>query len=128
MKHKTIYLDSGSSMEDWIEENKEVVLNSLYDELPAFLKTKEDLKLILKLVIKSNGHSRLSEFNALAFEFMLVRDELLETIDGMLKHFEVIEEYEKCAELVKMKKQYEESLLKPDKQTSKRKYTKKKQI
>ena len=36
-------------MEDWIEENKEVVLNSLYDELPAFLKTKEDLKLILKL-------------------------------------------------------------------------------
>jgi hypothetical protein len=121
MKHKTIYLDSGSSMEDWIEENKEVVLNSLYDELPAFLKTKEDLKLILKLVIKSNGHSRLSEFNALAFEFMLVRDELLETIDGMLKHFEVIEEYEKCAELVKMKKQYEESLLKPVKKTIRKK-------
>jgi hypothetical protein len=44
---------------------------------------------------------------------MLVRDELIETMDGMLKHFEVIEEYEKCAELVKMKKQYEESLLKP---------------
>ena len=88
MKHKTIYLDSGSSMEDWIEENKEVVLNSLYDELPAFLKTKEDLKLILKLIIKSSGHSRLSEFNALAFEFMLVREELAETIDGMLRHFE----------------------------------------
>jgi hypothetical protein len=46
----------------------------------------------------------------------------------MLRHFEAIEEYEKCAELVKMKKQYEASLLKPDKQTSKRKYTKKKQI
>jgi hypothetical protein len=121
MKHKTIYLDSGSSMEDWIEENKEVVLNSLYDELPAFLKTKEDIKLILKLIIKSNGHSRLSQFNALAFEFMLVREELEETIAGMLKHFEVIEEYEKCAELVKMKRQYEESLLKPVKKTRRKK-------
>jgi hypothetical protein len=121
MKHKTIYLDSGSSMEDWIGENKEVVLNSLYDELPAFLKTKEDVKLILKLIIKSNGHSRLSQFNALAFEFMLVREELEETIAGMLKHFEVIEEYEKCAELVKMKRQYEESLLKPVKKTRRKK-------
>jgi hypothetical protein len=52
---------------------------------------------------------------------MLVRDELVETMDGMLKHFEVIEEYEKCAELVKMKKQYEESLLKPVKKTIRKK-------
>jgi hypothetical protein len=42
-------------------------------------------------------------------------------MDGMLKHFEVIEEYEKCAELVKMKKQYEESLLKPVKKTIRKK-------
>jgi hypothetical protein len=115
-------------MEVWVEENKDLILNSLYNELSDFLDSKDDLKLILKLVIKSKGHIRLSEFNALAFEFMLVRDELTETIDGMLRHFEAIEEYEKCAELVKMKKQYEASLLKPDKQTSKRKYTKKKQI
>ena len=27
MKHKIIYLDSGSSMEDWVEENKELILN-----------------------------------------------------------------------------------------------------
>jgi hypothetical protein len=38
----------------------------------------------------------------------------------------VIEEYEKCAELVKMKKQYEESLLKPVKKARKTKVLDKK--
>lgn len=113
-------------MEDWVEENKDLILNSLYDELSDFLDSKDDLKLILKLVIKSRGHSRLSEFNALAFEFMLVRDELAETIDGMLRHFESIEEYEKCAELVKIKKRYEESLKQPIKKTRKTKVLDKK--
>ena len=121
MKHKTIYLDSGSSMEDWVDENKDLILNSLYDELPDFLDSTDDLKLILKLVIKSKGHIRLSEFNALAFEFLLVRDELTDTMNGMLRHFESIEEYEKCAELVKMKKKYEESLLKPVKKKVRKK-------
>ena len=121
MKHKTIYLDSGSSMEDWVDENKDLILNSLYDELSDFLDSTDDLKLILKLVIKSKGHIRLSEFNALAFEFLLVRDELTDTMNGMLRHFESIEEYEKCAELVKMKKKYEESLLKPVKKKVRKK-------
>ncbi len=126
MKHKTIYLDSGASMEEWVDENKDLILNSLYDELSDFMDSKDDLKLILKLVIKSKGHSRLSEFNALAFEFMLVREELAETIDGMLRHFESIEEYEKCAELVKLKKRYEESLKKPIKKARKTKVLDKK--
>jgi hypothetical protein len=111
-------------MEVWVEENKDLILNSLYNELSDFLDSKDDLKLILKLVIKSKGHIRLSEFNALAFEFMLVRDELTETIDGMLRHFEAIEEYEKCAELVKFKKRHEESLHNPIKRVNKRKNTK----
>jgi hypothetical protein len=108
-------------MEDWVDENKDLILNSLYDELPDFLDSTDDLKLILKLVIKSKGHIRLSEFNALAFEFLLVRDELTDTMNGMLRHFESIEEYEKCAELVKMKKKYEESLLKPVKKKVRKK-------
>jgi uncharacterized protein YihD (DUF1040 family) len=113
-------------MEDWVDENKDLILNSLYDELSDFMDSKDDLKLILKLVIKSKGHSRLSEFNALAFEFMLVREELAETIDGMLRHFESMEEYEKCAELVKLKKRYEESLKKPIKKARKAKVLDKK--
>ena len=70
-------------MEDWVEENKDLILNSLYDELSDFMDSKDDLKLILKLIIKSKGHSRLSEFNALAFEFMLVREELAETEEAI---------------------------------------------
>jgi hypothetical protein len=100
-------------MEDWVEENKELILDSLYERLSDFLDSKDDVKLVLKLIIKSTGHIKMSQFKALAFEFMLVREELLETIDGMLRHFESIEEYEKCAELVKMKERYNQSKIKP---------------
>jgi len=44
----------------------------------------------------------------------------------MLRHFESIEEYEKCAELVKLKKRYEESLKKPIKKARKTKVLDKK--
>jgi hypothetical protein len=112
-------------METWVEENRHVILNNLYDELPSFLDDSSETRMVLKIIIKPKGHVRIAEFAGLAFEFMLVRTELDETISGLLKHFEDIEEYEKCAELVKMKRKYEDSLIQPAKKATKRKYTKK---
>lgn len=123
MKHRTIYLDGNTSMEEWVDENKEVILNSLYDALPEFIETNDDIKLALKLIVRKNGFGRMSKFNSLAFEFMLVRSDLIETIDGMLGHFESTEEYEKCAQLVKFKKRYEELLKTPTKKARKSKKT-----
>ena len=125
LNYKKIYLDSGESMETWVEENRHVILNNLYDELPSFLDDNSETRMVLKIIIKPKGHVRIAEFTGLAFEFMLVRTELDETISGLLKHFEDIEEYEKCAELVKMKRKYEDSLIQPIKKATKRKYTKK---
>lgn len=108
-------------MEEWVDTNKEFILNSLYEGLADFIETNEELRLVLKLVVRKNGHIRLSKFNSLAFEFLLVREELMETMEGMLRHFESIEEYEKCAELVKLKKKYLDSIEKPKKKASRKK-------
>lgn len=108
-------------MEEWVEDNKDVVLNSLYENLPDFIDGDEPTKLVLKLIVKpSFQRGRMGLDSGLAFEFMLVKNELEDTIEGLLNHFIQTEEYEKCAELVKLKKKYLDILNKPKVKNKKR--------
>lgn len=94
-------------MEEWVEDNKDVVLNSLYENLPEFIEGEEATKLVLKLIVKPPFQRGRVSNEVMAFEFMLVKNELEETMEGLLKHYVEKEEYEKCAELVKMKDKYQ---------------------
>lgn len=106
LNYKKIYIENGSSMEEWIEDNKDVVLNSLYDSLAEFIDSDEATRLVLKLIIKPSNLRGRIPFDGMAFEFMLVKNELEETMEGLLNHFVETEEYEKCAQIVKLQKRH----------------------
>lgn len=102
MSVKTIYLDTGVSLIEWVESNKSVIIETLYDNIFDFIEESSDTKLVLKIANKPvMDYDRLKSYGVV-FDFMLVRTELSVTIRSLLDHYESIEDYEKCIKLVEL--------------------------
>jgi len=101
---KKLYIDPGVDMENWSKENHSEIINCLYDNIFEFAKNDDTHKVVLKVITKpTEGDRSRFYFDGITFDFMLVRDDIDETIDALLEHLERMEEYEKCAKLVELK-------------------------
>jgi hypothetical protein len=103
---KKIYLDNSVSLLDWVDENRPVIIETLYDNVFDFLDSGEKSKTVLKVQNKPVINIIDLKSNEVTFDFMLVRSDISLTIDSMLEYYESIEEYEKCAKLVETKRKF----------------------
>jgi hypothetical protein len=104
---KRIYIDSAEAIEEWVDANKLTIINTLYDNIFDFSKSDEQNRLVLKVMVKPKGYQRRKtddlDIDSIAFDFILIKDEIKNSISTLIERFEEIEDYEKCSELVKLK-------------------------
>lgn len=105
---KQIYIDSESSIEKWVDDNKLTIINTLYDNIFDFSKSDEITRLILKVIVNSteypNKRINISNKGKITFDFILNKADIDHSISALIERFEEIEDYEKCSELIKLKK------------------------
>ena len=106
MKPKQIKIDFNTPIEKWADENKSVIMDSIYENVFEFIESDEDDRVVLQVqpVLKQEKALRRavplqSPFNV---DFIISKDDIDLTLRKLLEHMVEIEEYEKCAEIVKL--------------------------
>jgi hypothetical protein len=103
LKPKIIHISSNEPIQKWADENHATIMDALYDSIFDFVQSDEEKRVVLKLISKPKYHSKITGFDIINVEFTVAKSEIVETIDKLISHLEEVEEYEKCAELVKLK-------------------------
>jgi hypothetical protein len=104
MKVKKIYIDIRTSMEKWVDDNHLEIIHILYDNIFDFVRGDELRRIVLMVIAKPTmSDNNRFVFSGISYEFMLIRDNIDDTISALIKNFEEIEDYEKCYELLQLK-------------------------
>lgn len=104
MKPKKIHIKENIPVDKWAEENKSEIMDALYQNVFEFVESDEEDRVVLQLVAGDLVRGRLRKENVqLNIDFIIARDDISETIDKLIEHLVEVEEYEKCAELQKLK-------------------------
>jgi hypothetical protein len=101
---KKIYIDINTPVEQWANQNRGVIMNSIYDNLEGFMVGKREHKTVIKLIAKPQSHTKLRENTAMIVDFSISKSDIDVTLEKVLEYMIEVEEYEKCAELVKIQK------------------------
>jgi hypothetical protein len=106
MKPEKIYIERGIPLDEWMDKNKHIILNSIYNNIFDFLESDEDLRIVLKVTTKLTSEllDTIHPMDGLTFDFMLIRSDIDNTIDALIRNYEEIEDYEKCSKLINLKK------------------------
>jgi hypothetical protein len=105
MKPKEIYIGTEIVISKWADDNKNIIMNALYDNVFDFVDGDELTRCVLRVISKPKTHVKAKEINrvGLSVDFVITRDDINETIDKLINHLVELEEYEKCVELVKLR-------------------------
>jgi hypothetical protein len=103
LKPKIIHISTNEPIQKWADDNHSIIMDTLYETIFEFVKSGNQKMIVLKLISKPKYHSKITGYDVMNVDFTLHKSEILETIDKLLNHLEDVEEYEKCAELVKLK-------------------------
>jgi sensor histidine kinase YesM len=108
MESKKLYIQSGVSISDWVTDNHNQIINSIYDNIFEFMDNEVGVFTVLTVTTKhaSFGTYGSHQFDGVAFEFLLIKEDIINTIDALITNFEEIEDYEKCEKLTKLKELY----------------------
>ena len=101
---KKIYIDINTPIEEWASQNRGIIMNSIYDNLGDFLLGKREHKTVIKLIAKPQSHTKLRENTAMIVDFSISKSDIDVTLEKVLEYMVEVEEYEKCAEIVKIQK------------------------
>jgi len=102
---KKIYIEPGTPIRDWAEENRGIIMNSIYDNVFDFIESKSKNKIILKLVTKPKEATKLKDVQpGLIVDFSISKEDIDQTLDRLMEYMIEIEAYEKCAEIQKLQK------------------------
>lgn len=106
MEPEEIYIDTTTPIPVWALSNKDKIMNALYDNIFDFVNNKEDRRCVLRVISQLKTHTAVKKLqrNGVKVEFIISKNDINETIDKLIEHLEEIEEYEKCGELIKLKK------------------------
>lgn len=88
-------------MLEWTLENDRKINDLLYNTVFDFSKSDKKSVTILRLYSFSD---KSEDGMDVVIDFKISKSELTETIDKLLKSYEGYEEYEKCAEILKLQK------------------------
>jgi len=107
MKPKKIQVALGTPIERWAEENRGLIMDSIYYNLSEFIESEEDDRVVLQVIPTMIQRSRIQKDMELPMnvDFIISKDDIDLTIKKVLDYYVEIEEYEKCAEIVKMQNQ-----------------------
>jgi hypothetical protein len=103
MTPKRIYIDFGTPIEQWADANKGVIMDSIYSNVFDFMHSKEDDRVILQVSPKVANKQRISRSAPpINVDFIISKDDIDLTLKKMMDYYIEVEEYEKCAEIVKL--------------------------
>lgn len=111
MKPKRLNIAHDKPIQEWMNDNKNIIMETIYENIFDFAGTDEEDRIVLQLVsepklVKTN---KLKYMDTIEVSFTITKDDLDTTLDKLLVHMESAEEYEKCSKIVKLK----DGLLKP---------------
>ena len=104
MKPKEIHMEKSVPIHEWADENKATIMNAIYDNVSDFIKSKEEDRIVLRIISGPKKIKRPQSINDLPvnIDFIISKDDIQETLQKLLEHCIEVEEYEKCAEIVKL--------------------------
>lgn len=104
---KKIYIEGGEDLNQWSDHNRREIVDCLYDNIFEFVKNEDVRKVVLTVMTRPvEGNNSRYRFNGVKYDFLLIRDDIEETIYSLIEHLEGYEEYEKCADLMKLCEKY----------------------
>jgi hypothetical protein len=104
MKPKEIHMEGRVPINEWANDNKSTIMDAIYDNVFDFIKSKEEDRIILRIIAGPKKAKRPQSINDLPLnvDFVISKEDIQETLQKLLEHCIEVEEYEKCAEIVKL--------------------------
>jgi hypothetical protein len=109
MKPKQIKIDFNTPIEKWADENKGVIMDSIYDNVFEFMDSEEDDRVILQVQPVKEQERRIKGSirtfkveSPINVDFIISKDDIQLTLKKLLEYYIEVEEYERCAEIVKL--------------------------
>jgi hypothetical protein len=104
MKPKEIHMEDRVPIQQWAEENKGTIMDAIYENVSEFMASKEEDRIVLRIIAGPKKIRRPQSINDIPMnvDFIISKDDIKETLQKLLEHCIEVEEYEKCAEIVKL--------------------------
>jgi hypothetical protein len=89
---------------EWAEENKNTIMDAIYENVSEFMASKEEDRIVLRIIAGPKRVKRPQSINDIPVnvDFIISKQDIHETLEKLLEHCIEVEEYEKCAEIVKL--------------------------
>ena len=104
MKPKEIHMEQKVPIQQWAEENKGTIMDAIYENVSEFMTSKEEDRIVLRIITGPKKIRRPQSINDISMnvDFIISKQDIYETLQKLLEHCIEVEEYEKCAEIVKL--------------------------
>lgn len=107
----TIQIDFNVPIEKWADDNKSVIMDSIYENVFEFMESDETDRVILQVQPTMKQEKTLRKVvlgdAPIKVDFIISKDDIDLTLKKLLEHMIELEEYEKCAEIVKLQNREE---------------------
>ena len=105
MEPKEIYIGAEIPIGVWASENKDIIMGALYNNVFDFVDSDDLNRCVLRVISQPKTHTAAKHLKrtGISIDFIITRDDINDTIDKLIGHLVEVEEYEKCAELIKLK-------------------------
>ena len=104
MKPKEIHMEGRVPINEWANDNKSTIMNAIYENVFEFIRSDEQDRIVLRIIAGPQKVRRPQSINDLPMnvDFIISKEDIKETLEKLLEHCIEVEEYEKCAEIVKL--------------------------
>lgn len=104
MKPKEIHMEGRVPINEWANDNKSTIMDAIYDNVFDFVRSNEEDRIVLRIISGPKVIKRPQSINDLPLnvDFVISKEDIQETLQKLLEHCIEVEEYEKCAEIVKL--------------------------
>ena len=104
MTPKKIYIDFGTPIEEWADNNKGVIMDSIYSNVFDFVESEESDRVVLQVSPKPQKMRRPTFIpeQPINVDFIISKDDIDLTLKKMMEYYIEVEEYERCAEILKL--------------------------
>ena len=104
MKPREIHMEQKVPIQQWAEENKGTIMDAIYENVSEFMTSKEEDRIVLRIITGPKKIRRPQSINDIPMnvDFIISKQDIYETLQKLLEHCIEVEEYEKCAEIVKL--------------------------
>jgi hypothetical protein len=104
MKPKEIHMEGRVPINEWANDNKSTIMNAIYENVFDFVRSNEEDRIVLRIIAGPQKVRRPQSINDIPMnvDFIISKEDIKETLEKLLEHCIEVEEYEKCAEIVKL--------------------------